>query len=169
MRALLLLLFLMNVLFTLGSTAVLPDRVAVHFGWGGRADGWASLASSTAWSLAMDVFMLAVFLAGGWIARRAPQRYLSIPNKAYWCRDEHRGELDDKTTFHMSVFGTLMFAFLLGVKVLVLAANRAESARLNESAFFALLGAFGIATAAWLVWFYRAFRVPGGGGGRYRT
>lgn len=42
MKALFILMFLANVAVTLVSLVLLPDRVAIHFGLRGVADGWAS-------------------------------------------------------------------------------------------------------------------------------
>jgi uncharacterized membrane protein len=159
MRIWLLLAFAANALLTLGSSFCMPDTVATHFGWGGTENGWSSRAGYAAMSLAIDAFLLAVFIGSGWLTRRVPSRFLNVPNRDYWCLAENRGTLEQKTTWMMALYGVLLFAFLFGVKLLVLLANRSVPVRLNEAAFFTLLGVFAVGTAAWLWWFYRSFRV----------
>jgi len=46
--------FLANVVLSLASLVILPDRVAIHFGLGGAPDGWASNLTS---------MLLVIFLA----------------------------------------------------------------------------------------------------------
>jgi hypothetical protein len=53
MRAVFIATFLANILLALLSLAILPDRVAIHFGLGGAADSWAA-------SLTNTLFMLLV-------------------------------------------------------------------------------------------------------------
>jgi hypothetical protein len=65
-------------------------------------------------------------------------------------------------TERMARMGTLFFAFLAAVQLLVIEANFSDPVRLRESLFLPVLAAFMMYMLYWTIAFIRAFRVPGG-------
>ena len=57
MRMVFILMFLVNVAVTLVSLAVLPARVAIHFGADGVADGWGTNTANAIFMTAIHVFL----------------------------------------------------------------------------------------------------------------
>ena len=57
MRTAFIALFLANVTLSLVSLAILPDRVAIHFGSGGAPNGWASNLTHTLLMLGVDTLV----------------------------------------------------------------------------------------------------------------
>ena len=86
MRVNFLLAFLLNLAVVVISWAVLPERVASHFGADGKANGWSS---NTAFALTMAGIQLFLFFtlyyASRWILL-FPVSMINLHNKEYWLR-----------------------------------------------------------------------------------
>ena len=160
MRKLLILIFLANVILTLVSLLILPPEVAVHFGRNGIPDSWASKEFNALMFLVIDVLLVIVFLAGPSLSLGLSPKWVSLPNKSYWLKEENRDMIQKKLTPLMMEFGSACLTFLLLVKLLTLEANLADPVRLNESIFFPIFIAFMLYTGYWCVALVRAFRIP---------
>ncbi len=160
MRIPFILAFAANLVLAAVSLAVLPDRVAIHFGLGGHPDGWAPAWANALLFAGLDAFLFVVFWSASRWAFAFPDRWINLPNKAYWLAPGHRAEAQARLARAMEAFGTALFLFLLLATALVIRANLADPVRLEEKAFLALMGLFLGFTAVWLVRLFRAFRVP---------
>lgn len=69
---------------------VLPDRVAIHFGFSGNADGFSSKTFSAIFNIGIIVFITALFMGIRWSLSKVPDSMLNIPNKEYWLTPERR-------------------------------------------------------------------------------
>ncbi len=160
MRKLLVVLFAANLVLAAMSATMLPSRVAIHFGAGGAANGWAS---NPANALAMAAFQVGLFclfrFSSRWLLR-LPPGWISLPNRDYWLAEENRARLAERLDRSMAGFGAGLFAFLLVTGWLVFRANLLDPPRLNTPVFLAALGAFFVFTAWWLISFFRALRIP---------
>ena len=165
MRTLFILAFAANLALAAVSMAVLPDRVAIHFGLGGRPDGWAPAWVNALVFAGMDVLLfVSLFFAPRW-AFAFPDRWINLPNKAYWLAPDHRAEAQARMARAMEAFGSALFLFLGVACALVIRANLSDPVRLDERAFLTALGLFFGFTAVWLVRLFRAYRIPGKGNG----
>jgi hypothetical protein len=160
MRTIFCLVFVANVLLMAGSLAVLPDQVAVHFGRGGMPDSWAS----KEWNAILFILLETVLFLFFWFAPLlpfgAPPRWVNLPNKHHWLREENRPAFKRKFQNLMDRFGIAFFLFFLLIGVLAIQANLSQPVRLNEEAFLLGLGLFLGYTVLWTVGLFRAFRVP---------
>jgi hypothetical protein len=152
--------FLANLILTLLSLVVLPDRVAIHFGFGGQPDGWASNLTSTLMMLGVHILVFCSLYFSPRLLTAVPSRWISLPNRGYWLQPERRSQA--AATFRRSIwqFGTVLFLFLFVVGLLTLRANLSDPVRLDERLFLISLLIFLAYTTYWTVALLRAFRVP---------
>ena len=152
--------FAANVILTLVSLSVLPDQVAINFGPGGAPNSWASKEVHALIMLAIEVPLFLLLLYAPSLTMKFPQRFVNLPNKEYWLKQENRPALRRKLESLMNRFGTALFLFLFCIGFLTLHANLSAPARLNERAFFPVLVLFLGYTVFWCVRLFRSFRVP---------
>jgi len=164
MRTIFCVAFLANVVLWLVSLVVLPDQVAVHFGRGGVPDSWASKEWNALVFVLMEIPLFLLFWYAPSLPLGIPPRYVSVPNKDYWLREENRPAF--KRTFQhlMDRFGAAFFLFFFCIGVLTLQANLSQPVRLNERIFLLALVLFLGYTVVWTIGLFRAFRVPDDGG-----
>jgi uncharacterized membrane protein len=159
-RTLFIATFLANVAVTIASLILLPERVAIHFGADGTADGWAP-----SWVNALLMTGIhALLFVTVWISARLvlwfPPKWINLPNKDYWLDPARRPETMEKLQRFMWRFGVAMFLFLLVVGLLTLEANLAETAKLELRAFFPAAGIFLAYSVWWTIALLLAFRLP---------
>ena len=145
----------------IASHGMLPNPVATHFGTGGFANGGMSRDGYTLFMLAFAVPfpLLVVAVLGALPAIAHSPR--NIPNHAYWFAPERRDASAARLLSYACVAGCIMVGFFAGMHWLLMAANADRPPRLNEPAFFALLVAFLICLAIWIVVMRRMFARPG--------
>jgi len=161
-RALFIASFIINVLLTLGSAAVLPARVAIHFGRGGMADGWASNTTNVVIFLTIHTLLFLSFLFSPRLIAMCPASCVNLPNKDYWLTPGNRPRAEAMISAVMWQFGAAMFMFMLAVSLLTIQANLSDPVQLNEKIFLIVLGSFLLYTGIWCVGLFRIFRVPPG-------
>jgi len=152
-----------NLLLAAVSLAVLPDRVAIHFVLGGHPDSWAPAWFNALLFAGMDgLLSVMIWLTPRW-AFAFPDRWINLPNKAYWLAPERRPEAQARLARAMVEFGTALLLFMLVVSALVIKANLSDPVRLDEKPFLGALALFLVFTVFWLVRLYRTFRIPESG------
>lgn len=126
----------------LATSSGLPDPVATHFGNGGRANGWMSRDGYALFMVVMVVGLaLAMWVSMTWLPRVAP-RLVNIPNREVWMAGPERAAaLASLAGFGMA-FSALTSGFLVGLHLLIVAANEVKPATLPQTAFFWLLALF---------------------------
>jgi hypothetical protein len=155
MRRLLLALFLANFFLSLLSCYLLPGEMAVHFGRGGRPDGWAPCWINLLLLLGLELPLFALFYFFAPLARRLPPRWLRLPG----LRGAAPGPAQlQVVNGYMEEYGAALFAFLLAAGLLTLAANLSEPVGLNQALFLAALSFFLLYTLLWTVRLVRALR-----------
>ena len=162
MQQLFILAFAANVALTLISSALLPARVACHFGAGGRANGWSSNTANTLMMLGVEIVLFSMIYWAPRLALAFPYRWISLPNKDFWLSPANRPRALEKLQNFQLALGSAIFLFLFVISALTLQANRSQPVCLNLAVFFTAFGALILFTAACLIGFYRAFRVPDG-------
>ena len=160
MRVVFILVFVANVVLSLISLAILPPRVAIHFGLGGMADNWAPSYVNVLFFIGTNVFLFFfIYLTPG-LVFMFPSRWINLPNKEYWLRVENKARTVPKFSSLMWEFGIALFLFLFVAELLAIEANLSKPVRLNEKLFFLALILFLLYTAYWCIRLFRAFRLP---------
>lgn len=166
MRTIFGVVFAANVLLWLVSLVVLPDEVAIHFGRGGAPDSWASKEMNSLVFLVLETPLFLMLWYGPSLPLGLPPRFVSVPNKAYWLREENQPAFKQKMQHLMARFGTAFFLFFFCIGLLTVQANLSQPVRLNERAFFPVLVLFLVYTVVWSIGLIRSFRVPEEGASR---
>jgi hypothetical protein len=148
--------------FIVTTTGRLADVVATHFGGDYLANGFMTRDGYLAFSLAFST-VLPVIVAGavGLLPRLFP-RSVNVPNRDYWLAAERRDATLESIAIRAILLGALLAIFMVGVHWLILQANAAVPPQLPARAFWAMLIAFLVAFAAWIVAFWSRFRNTAG-------
>jgi hypothetical protein len=148
-------------LAALGYTgSVMPERVASHFGFAGEPDGWMSRPAYLTSMAAVGVALPVVLALAAWAVRMAPVGVINLPHRDYWLAPERRERTRAEIAGRMLWLSSLVVVFLLGVHVMVDAANRQEPRRLSAFIWIWAAG-FLLVTVVWLLLLVRRFgRVP---------
>ena len=160
MRTIFFVVFAANVLLMLASLVILPDRVAIHFGRGGCPDSWASKEINALVFLLLETPMFLLLWFGPSLPLGVPKRFVSLPNKEYWLREENLPVFKHKLEHLMAQFGAAFFLFFFFTGLLTVQANLSEPVRLNEKAFVPIVVMFLGYTVVWTIGLFRSFRVP---------
>ena len=159
-RAAFLLCYVANVILAVVSLAILPERVAIHFGWGGMPDNWASSSANTLFLIGLQTALFLTLFFSPRLAVIIPARFVNLPHKEFWLAPENRARFQAKFTAFMHRFGTILFVFLFVAGLLSIQANLSNPVRLQERPLFVCLALFLAYTLAWVIVFFRGFRLP---------
>lgn len=127
----------------------LPEPVASHFNAAGVPDGWMSR-SNHVWAIGgVAIGVTALLLGVFYCPRFFPPSAVNLPRRDYWLAAERREEtfgLLFGAGVWLAALGTL---FMLGLHLLVVAANASQPARLSSGVW--LLGGSLVAiVGAWI-------------------
>src|SRR4051812_3401648 len=104
--------------YLISSAPQLPDKVATHFGAGGRPDGWMSrtahLLFMAAFGLAFPFFLVGLF----YILRFMPDSSFNLPRRDYWLAPERRAETFAYLLRHSLWFACLAVCLVIGLHFL---------------------------------------------------
>ena len=153
-------MFVANVVLSLVSLVLLPSRVAIHFGFGGIANGWASSCVNTLFLIGANTFLFFCLYFTPRLVFMFPSKWVNLPNRDYWLRLENKAHTGEMFSSSMWEFGTALFLFLFAVQLLTIQANLSQPAKLNQKPFFSVLILFILYTVYWCVKLSRAFRLP---------
>jgi len=151
--------FAANLILVLVSSGMLPDRVAIHFGFGGAADSWASNLTSTLAMLGIHSLVFCSLYFSPRLLTTVPSRWISLPNRVYWLRPDNRAQAVETFSHHMWQFGTALFMFMFFAGLLTLKENLSDPVRLDERLFSIALVIFLAYTTYWTIALLLAFRV----------
>jgi len=160
MRVAFILSFIANIGLSLLSLAILPSRVAIHFGAGGNPDNWAPNYVQVLFFLSVEALLFFVIFYSPRLVTKLSPRWVNLPNKDYWLSEENKDLAVARMAHYMYQFGTVMFAFLFLVGMLTMQANLKDPVRLDQSVLLTALAVYFVYTIAWCVALYRGFRVP---------
>ena len=160
MRTALILTFVANLLLLVVSYAISPERVAIHFGSGGNPSDWAPSHINALLMAGVHTLVFVSLLFSTKITRIFPRKYINIPNKTYWMRDENWSRAETIVANEVHLFGTVIFVFMFIVGFLALQANLSTPVKLREDLFWWPFGLFMTFTVYWIIRFMTRFKVP---------
>jgi uncharacterized membrane protein len=158
MRNLFILMLVANVGVTLVSLVVLPDRVAIHFGADGVANGWASNMVNALLMTGTHALLFGLLYFSPRLVTWLPASCINLPNKDYWLKPANLRQTQEKLQRFMWSFGAVILLFYFIISLLSVRANLVQPVRLNEWAFYTALALFLLFTTGWIMALYRAFR-----------
>ena len=160
MRIFFLVTFAANVVLTLVSWVILPDNVAIHFGSNGMPDGWSPVWLHVLLFLGMQLVLFVTVYFGGRLSLGLHGRWMNLPNKAYWLREENLPRAQEMIASTMLEFGTAMMLFLFVIGILTVKANLSDPVRLSNEFFWPAFILFMAFVVYWCIKFLVLFRVP---------
>ncbi len=160
MRSAFIVSFVANLVLAIVSTQVLPERVAIHFGAGGAANGWSSTNANALLMAGVNLLLFCSIYFSPWLIEHIPARWISLPNRDYWLTPENKERAVKIMREMMWQFGTALFLFLFFTGLLTISANLSEPVRLNEGLLLSGLVVFLVYTGYWTIALLRAFRIP---------
>ena len=160
MRTLFIVSFGLNLILAIAALVLCPSNVAIHFGPGGYPNGWAPAYVNALIMSGINIVIFASVFFTPHLLRITPARWLNIPNKEYWLRDENKTKVESMLNAPMCQFGTLTLVFMFLVGLLVLQANLSDPIRLREDLFWWPFGLYMTYTVYWTVKIMLVFRVP---------
>ena len=160
MRILYFLTFIANLGLTLLASAMLPTKVACHFGINGAADGWMNNYANCIVMTSLQIFLFCIFYFLPRLIFLFPPCLVNLPNKEYWLKPCMKHCTIKKLQSFMYSVGAAMFMLLLAAGLLTLEANLSRPVKLNIYLFYTALSFFSVYLAGWIIMFYRAFRIP---------
>lgn len=160
MRALFILTFVANVIVTLVSLAMLPDRVAIHYGADGMANGWAPNYVNALLMTGTHILLFCSIYFGGRLTFIYPSKWINLPNKEFWLSPANMPQTMEKMQGLIWQIGVALFLFLLVLGLLSLQANMVKPVRLDQRVMLPAFGALLVYMIWWMIVFFRAFRIP---------
>ncbi len=136
----------------------LPYRVASHFGFSGKPDGWSSREVFLIMNIALVVFMGGLFWLSGWLPRKLPDSWINLPHKDYWLAPERRDSTFETYAVYLYWFGNatlLLFLFLFNSTY---RANLMSHPEFGQDVLI-YFGLYILFIIYWTIKFYREFRV----------
>lgn len=158
MKNALLILFIANLLLGAAALCILPDTVAIHFGLGGKAGGWASKEFNFILFALIELMVFAIFNYSHLLLYKTPKKYINLPNKEYWLRPENLPVAVERFGSVMREYGSALMLFFLVIFALTIHANLSDPVILNERLFFAALILYLLYTVYWVIKLIRMFR-----------
>ena len=149
-----------NLILAVIALIIAPSPMAIHFGPGGYPNGWAPAHVNALIMSGTNTLMFVIFYFAPALIRKTPARWVNLPNKNYWLKDENRAGMEKILAGQLHLFGsaTLLFMFMIGL--LALQANLSNPVRLREDLFFWVLGIYLVYTVYWTIKLIMAFRLP---------
>lgn len=160
MRSLFLLCFLANLMLNAASLWIGPPSVAIHFGSGGQPDGWAPSYINALLMTMVNVVIFVSFYFAPLLIRKMPAKWINLPNRSYWLKEENRAKAASMLSVELYRFGAATFVFMFVVTVLVIKANLSEPVRLDETNFWRVFGLYIAYTLYWTLRLVIMFRIP---------
>ena len=160
MRIFFLVVFAANIVLSLVSWVILPDNVAIHFGSNGMPDGWSPVWFHVLLFLGIQLVLFVTIFFGSKLSLGLHGRWVNLPNKSYWLREENLPKAQEMLASSMMEFGTAMMLFLFVVGILMIKANLSEPVRLGNELFWPSFLVFMVFMGYWCVKLLILFRVP---------
>ena len=132
MRNLFICMFIANIVLTFASLLILPERVAIHFGPGGRADNWASSHFNALLMTTVQVILFCAIYFNRRLVLMFPRKMINLPNREYWLSPANFDMAMGKIQDLLWNIGAVMFLLLFVMGLLSLKANLSAPARLDE-------------------------------------
>jgi hypothetical protein len=164
MRRLALILFITLLIasgaYIVGTSGLLPLRVAVHFGGSGQPSGSMPrdgyLLFILGFAVLFPLFIVAAIAGLPLITKEG----VKLPNREYWLSPPRRDETLASVGAFGGWLGCLLTVFAAAMHYAILDANTSVPPQLSAPLFYCVLGGFLAAMLSWQALFLLRFRTP---------
>ncbi|EYT61132.1 hypothetical protein H483_0113390 [Dietzia sp. UCD-THP] len=133
---------------------VLPERVPIHFGSGGRADGWSTKAGALAFSGLLPLTVLALIPLTSLLVLRAPE-LINGPNKQWWTSTAPRLRRFERLVREdLWLIVVVTLALLVAMQAGIVIASGSPDQRMPEGLLYGGMALFGVGLVAVLLRMY---------------
>jgi uncharacterized membrane protein len=151
---------LLKIVFDVITLFLLPEKVASHFGAGGRPDAFTTKEGYVLVFLVMEIPMAVFYYYLPFLIMKMPKRWVNLPHREYWLDDKFKKRTHEKVATLVYECGTAFFVFLFICSGLSVWANLSDPIRLNEPVFMISFITFMIYIVYWCIKFFKVFRIP---------
>ena len=155
------LLLLITLLLGIGHLAYyhpqLPDKVAIHFNFEGKADRFASRNVHTSMMIGLQTGVATCLVGIGYLLRLLPASLINIPNREYWLAPDRRQKSTEKLRLGLSVMAIGTQLFLIGINHITIMQNLG---RPEWNWFWPLLTGYLVFVVGFCLWLAIEFRLP---------
>ncbi len=139
-------------------TLSLPQKVATHFDFAGRPDGYMTLQNHQSFmTLSTIGFPLFMVFMIGVIPSWFPS-LVNISHRDYWFAPERKSQTLDYLFRMACILGVLMVFFFVGLNVIIVLANNSTPILMPKLPFFVVMGLFLFCIILWVVMLFLRFR-----------
>jgi uncharacterized membrane protein len=121
---------------------LLQDRVAVHFGASGEANGWSSRGGFVAQMAVTEALVVLFGLGLAAVLDRIPAALVNIPNRRYWLSPERRAESVEFIRSQLVWIEVATLGFLVAITQLIIGENLSDTPPRLPVDFWYVLAAF---------------------------
>lgn len=126
---------------------LLPEKLASHFDFSGRPDGWTNKTTFVGIYIAVIAFSAVTFWGAAFLITKLPNSMLNLPNKEYWMSPGRKQETLDFIAGWLVWFGAATLVFLVAVFHEVFQFNLTHATKLSNVWFYLVV--FLIFTGFW--------------------
>ena len=141
---------------------LMPDKMATHFGSGGKANGWMTKDGFFLMLGGLCFFITVLFALMPRLISMFPDSLINLPNKPYWMTPERRPKAMAILGRNMLWMANLVLALFLGMGYLTYKANLMPEPALDERLALFLMAGFMAGMLATVILLIVAYRVPKG-------
>lgn len=136
----------------------LPERVATHFGFQGRPNGWMPKHAAVMMMGGFGLGLPLLFVALSFLIRFVPPELVNMPHREYWLAPERRHETYAFISRQLLWLSCMLVCFMAAMNWVTVEANNSTPVRMPNQQFLLILGTFLVAVAFWIIHFVRRFR-----------
>ena len=101
--------------FVLWGHGQLPERVPIHFDFGGNPDRVSVKAELTIVNLSVGILMLLCFGVGAMLIEKVPAKYINLPNRDYWLSPERKEKSLADANFYYVAIGIVSMVLMWAI------------------------------------------------------
>ncbi|NDD99630.1 DUF1648 domain-containing protein [bacterium] len=139
-------------------TLSLPQKVATHFDFAGKPDGFMTLQNHQSFIILSTIFfpLFMVFMVGvlpGWFPS-----LVNISHRDYWFASERKSQTLGYLFGMACKLGVLMVFFFVGLNVIIVLANSSKPVFMPKLPFLVFTCSFLVSIVLWVVMLFMKFR-----------
>lgn len=137
---------------------MMPDPMATHFGFGGKANGWMSKDGFFVFETVIFLITSLSFIVMPWLFQKFKVRKsINLPNRDYWLAPERIDAFYEYFRESFGWFGVATLTLLIGVLQLTFTANLQADPVLDNNIFLIIFIGYLLFVTIWLITFIRKF------------
>jgi hypothetical protein len=148
--------YTVNVLCVSGSLLILPERIATHFNKSGMPDCFGS--SRILLNLiGIQTLLFVIFLLMPKISFFFPDKWINLPNKAYWLKPENRPFAKILLETYLWQMGAATLLLFLTLTIETVRANLADPIQLEPKVMVTAIALYMVFACYWCIAFPAVF------------